>query len=118
MNKIEYALRLAKDCTYSDKMMDSAKEHLRNVIDESLKEVLPQTDVVRGASLANQLMEDKWWCPNVKITDMKLTNFEWYRNLLGGTWEKYSWHTPLKKKKQSEWRKVHNGKWVEYKEHV
>jgi hypothetical protein len=46
MNKIEYSLRLAKDCTYADEMMESAKEHLRNVIDEALKEVLPQTDVM------------------------------------------------------------------------
>jgi hypothetical protein len=45
-NKIEYALKLAKDCTYSDVMMESAKEHLRNVIDEALKEVLPQADVI------------------------------------------------------------------------
>ena len=49
---------------------------------------------------------------------MKLTNFKWYRKLLGGVWEQYSWHSPLKNKKQSEWRKVHNGKWVEYKEQV
>jgi predicted P-loop ATPase/GTPase len=46
MNKIEYALKLAKDCTYADIMMESAKEHLRNVIDEALKEVLPQADVM------------------------------------------------------------------------
>lgn len=25
---------------------------------------LPQTNVVRSVSLANTLMEDKWWCPN------------------------------------------------------
>ena len=47
---------------------------------------------------------------------MKLTNFKWYRNLLGGVWEQYSWTQHVKTKKQSEWRKVHNGKWVEYKE--
>ncbi len=45
MNKIEYALKLAKECTYADEMMESAKEHLRNVIDEALKEVLPQANV-------------------------------------------------------------------------
>lgn len=39
MNKIESALKLAKDCTYADEMMESAKEHLRNVIDEALTEV-------------------------------------------------------------------------------
>lgn len=27
-------------------------------------------------------------------------------------------YSSLKKKKQSEWRKVHNGKWAEYKEPV
>ena len=51
MNKIEYALRLAKDCTYADEMMESAKEHLRNVIDEALKEVLPQADVIKSVCL-------------------------------------------------------------------
>ena len=39
MNKIEYALKLAKDCTYADEMTESAKEHLRNKIDEALKEL-------------------------------------------------------------------------------
>jgi len=52
MNKIEYALRLAKDCTYADEMMESAKEHLRNVIDEALKEVLPQADVIKSVCVA------------------------------------------------------------------
>jgi hypothetical protein len=28
------------------------------------KQHLPQANVMRSASLANQLMEDKWWCPN------------------------------------------------------
>lgn len=45
MNKIEFALKLAKDCTYADEMTEGAKEHLRNVIDEALKEVLPQAFV-------------------------------------------------------------------------
>jgi len=39
MNKIEYALRLAKDCTYADVMTEGAKEHLRNKIDEALEEL-------------------------------------------------------------------------------
>ncbi len=39
MNKIEFALKLAKDCTYSDYMTEGAKEHLRNKIDEALKEL-------------------------------------------------------------------------------
>jgi len=39
MNKIEFALKLAKDCTYADAMTEGAKEHLRNEIDEALKEV-------------------------------------------------------------------------------
>lgn len=51
MNKIEYALKLAKDCTYADEMMESAKEHLRNVIDEALREVLPQADVIKSVCL-------------------------------------------------------------------
>jgi hypothetical protein len=46
---------------------------------------------------------------------MKLTNYKWFRILLGGVWEQYSWYNPLKNKMQSEWRKVHNGKWTEYK---
>jgi hypothetical protein len=45
MNKIEYALRLAKDCTYADEMTEGAKEFLRKTIDEALTEVLPQADV-------------------------------------------------------------------------
>ena len=40
MNKIEYALKLAKDCTYADEMTESAKEHLRNKIDEALEELV------------------------------------------------------------------------------
>ena len=48
---------------------------------------------------------------------MKLTNFKWYRNWLGGVWEQWSWHSQIKGK-QTEWRKVHNGKWVEYKEEM
>ena len=39
MNKIEYALKLAKDCTYADVMTECAKQHLRNKIDEALKEL-------------------------------------------------------------------------------
>lgn len=30
MNKIEYALKLAKDCTYADEMTEGAKEHPSN----------------------------------------------------------------------------------------
>jgi len=44
MNKIEFALQLAKDCTYADIMTEGAKEHLRNVIDEALKELKPKED--------------------------------------------------------------------------
>lgn len=39
IDKIKYALRLAKECTYADLMMDSAKEHLRGVIDTALEEL-------------------------------------------------------------------------------
>lgn len=39
MNKIEFALKLAKDCTYADEMTEGAKERLRNEIDEALKQV-------------------------------------------------------------------------------
>tara|TARA_R110000751_G_scaffold216890_1_gene320009 strand:+ start:447 stop:593 length:147 start_codon:yes stop_codon:yes gene_type:complete len=39
MNKIEHALRLAKDCSYADLMTEGAKEHLRNEIDEALQEL-------------------------------------------------------------------------------
>ncbi len=42
MNKIEYALRLAKDCTYADEITEGAKEHLRNKIDEAIKELKNQ----------------------------------------------------------------------------
>lgn len=42
---------------------------------------------------------------NVKSDNMKLTNFKWYRNLFGGVWEQYSWYSPCKNKKQSEWEK-------------
>ena len=51
MNKIEYALKLAKDCTYADEMMESAKEYLRNEIDEALKIVLPQANVIKSVCL-------------------------------------------------------------------
>ena len=44
MNKIEFALKLAKECTYADIMTVGAKEHLRNKIDEALKELKPQED--------------------------------------------------------------------------
>ena len=37
MNKIEFALKLAKDCTYADEMTEGAKDHLRNEINEALK---------------------------------------------------------------------------------
>ena len=36
MDKIEFALKLAKDCTYADEVTDSAKRHLRSVINEAL----------------------------------------------------------------------------------
>jgi hypothetical protein len=49
---------------------------------------------------------------------MKLSDFKIYRQIIGGVWEKFSWHCPVKKKKQTEWRKTHNGKWTEYKESV
>ena len=39
MNKIEFALRLAKDCTYADQMTEGAKEHLRKKIDEAIEEL-------------------------------------------------------------------------------
>tara|TARA_R110002153_G_scaffold7_4_gene83 strand:- start:8051 stop:8242 length:192 start_codon:yes stop_codon:yes gene_type:complete len=37
--KIEYALKLAKDCTYADIMTEGAKEFLRKKIDEALEEL-------------------------------------------------------------------------------
>jgi uncharacterized protein HemY len=61
MNKIEYALKLAKDCTYADEMMESAKEHLRNVIDEALKEVLPQADVSGRSEQLKAFIEWQKW---------------------------------------------------------
>lgn len=39
LKNIKFALRLAKDCTYSDLMTDGAKDYLRNAIDIALKEV-------------------------------------------------------------------------------
>ena len=42
MKNIEFALKLAKDCTYADDMTEGAKEHLRNVIDIALKECQQQ----------------------------------------------------------------------------
>ena len=44
MNKIGYALRLAKDCTYADLMTEGSKEHLRNKIDEALEELKSKED--------------------------------------------------------------------------
>ena len=44
MNKIEYALKLAKDCTFADEMTEGAKEHLRNKIDEALEELNQNKD--------------------------------------------------------------------------
>tara|TARA_R110002020_G_scaffold188551_1_gene387271 strand:- start:23 stop:178 length:156 start_codon:yes stop_codon:yes gene_type:complete len=44
MNKIEFALKLAQECTYADYMTEGAKEHLRNKIDEALKELKPKED--------------------------------------------------------------------------
>ena len=44
MNKIEFALQLAKHCTYPDIITEGAKEHLRNIIDEALKELKPKED--------------------------------------------------------------------------
>jgi hypothetical protein len=37
MDKIEHALKLAKECTYADEMTEGAKEFLRMKIDEALK---------------------------------------------------------------------------------
>jgi hypothetical protein len=48
MNKIEYALRLAKDCTYADEITEGAKEHLRNKIDEALEELKKNKDEKLG----------------------------------------------------------------------
>jgi hypothetical protein len=48
MNKIEYALRLAKDCTYADEITEGAKEHLRNKIDEPLEELKKNKDEKLG----------------------------------------------------------------------
>jgi len=45
MEQVIRALKLAKECTYADEMMEIAKEYLRNEIDEALKIVLPQADV-------------------------------------------------------------------------
>ncbi len=38
MDKICFALLLAKDCTFADEMTEGAKQHLRNVIDEAIIE--------------------------------------------------------------------------------
>tara|TARA_R110002020_G_scaffold60466_3_gene163784 strand:+ start:554 stop:802 length:249 start_codon:yes stop_codon:yes gene_type:complete len=46
MKKIEFALKFAKDCTYADIMTEGAKEHLRNVIDEALKELKTKEEEV------------------------------------------------------------------------
>jgi len=39
MNKIKYALRLAKDCTYADEITEGAKAFLRKEINEALEEL-------------------------------------------------------------------------------
>ena len=57
MNKIEFALKLAKDCTYADLMTEGAKEHLRNKIDEALKE-LNENDLNPLASKPFKIQED------------------------------------------------------------
>ena len=38
MDKICFALLLAKDCTFADEMTEGSKQHLRNVIDEAIIE--------------------------------------------------------------------------------
>lgn len=57
MNKIEFALKLAKDCTYADIITEGAKEHLRNKIDEALKE-LNENDLNPLASKPFKIQED------------------------------------------------------------
>lgn len=71
MNKIEYALKLAKDCTYADEMTEGAKEFLRKAIDEALTEVLPQADVIKSA------------CPNCKFEPMIKVNEKYNCEMCG-----------------------------------
>ena len=39
MSNIKDALKLAKVCTFADEMTEGTKEHLRNKIDEALKDL-------------------------------------------------------------------------------
>ncbi len=43
-----------------------------------------------------------------------MKKFKWYRKLLGGCWAQYEW-VNWQGKRKSEWRKVHNGIFVEWK---
>jgi|9_EtaG_2_1085328.scaffolds.fasta_scaffold54326_3 hypothetical protein len=47
MNKIEFALTLAKDCTYADEMTEGAKEHLRKKIDEAIEELIRMSKQIK-----------------------------------------------------------------------
>jgi hypothetical protein len=66
MNKIEFALKLAKDCTYADEMTEGAKEHLRNEIDEALKQVKNNIVLPDVSGRSEQLIA---FCDWYKTTD-------------------------------------------------
>lgn len=51
MDKIEFALKLAKDCTYADAMTEGAKEVLRNKIDEAINELKNNRVAVKMSEL-------------------------------------------------------------------
>ena len=62
MNKIEFALKLAKDCSYSDIMTDGAKKHLRKEIDLALDLVKNLTIPVVSVSVCG--MNGVGFCPH------------------------------------------------------
>jgi len=52
--KIIHALKLANECTYADVMMDSAKDYLRNKLNEALLEIEQPTKQVSVPSEENK----------------------------------------------------------------
>jgi hypothetical protein len=67
MNKIEFALKLAKDCTYADEMTEGAKEHLRNEIDEALKQVKNNIVLPDVIGRSEQLVCDSYYANNLSM---------------------------------------------------
>jgi hypothetical protein len=85
MDKIQFALKLAKDCTYADEMTEGAKQYLRDAITEALNQALhlhvvsgKQPDYKTIHAAAVEYAQKEWAHANDVDTEKKYSSNDFH----------------------------------------